>query len=1348
MGVAIEESRDRRALVIDDDAANRREICEVLSRKGYEVSACESMHEAKSFFRSQPLLVAGCVGANGETESFFDHVRATSGAAQPYIIALEDALVSSGVSSAEVNDVLTSPVDSVLLESKIDAARTWLADRSGRVTGNWGDVDVDVDVEPEVADVAKPLFDPATAQLAEELMGAFDMAGEAPPADTLPEPPVGVPEAGAEAFRVRRGSGRAAGPGGGAGGVSRFHLQLMSEACPLAMAMFDGEMRYVYANAAWRRSFGLAESGLAGRGHFEIFSEVSERWQSLCERCLAEGDEQTGEELVEWADGACDWVRWLMRPWYSEDGAVSGMVVSAQSITGERRLRREQRFEADLAEAVMASPGNPLVVLDANGRIVRSNRAAKRLGRWDPVGEDEKYYWEAFLHKGARREAQERFMDFARRLLDGGEFSFPDAEIEEVVGHDGKPRRVVWTNSPRRDEDGEVNGVVRVGFDLDRHENPARDQALRDSVLHELPVPAWRCDADGEIDLVNDAWLTLRGRGLEEELGGGWTDGLDAADVDPLADLLRAAAQGRQSFSKVVRMAGADGQTHRLRFSAKPSDGEDKGCVYGIAVDVSAEHELDAARGEAARLEDAAVASENRAARFEADLAAGGVELKKLQGELADAGAERERFRSIPESAPFGIVLLGRDGGTVYCNPAHAEVAGSDIGAAGSVEDWLHAHCAEPGEAAAAGLVEDWRAKVWRRGTAGVYPLRTDDGSVRELEFRPKLMADGGLLVTMFDVTDSRRGEEALRASEAKFRALFRDSGVGMAMVDRGGSIFDSNPALESLLGYTKAEMAGRGVEEFLAGDGAAQLGELHGSLGGGGGWSGEAVVDLSAADGEEITAHAHVSQVKSPDGSVMFTTYFFHDISDQLRAERGLEDSRAENRALFGASPDMILVLDGAARVVELIPPVDFPLQVDRQASLGRELGEVLPDLGVAAEEMSGALAADGVFQHEFRVAGAGGASHFELRAARSGPSNTVVLVRDVSGFHKAQTKLKWQALTFAHIGDAIVVADMKGRIIDWNPAAEALFGYNKAEAVGLGLHKIYGAGDPEAFRSEFTAAIREHRRWEARAPFVGRDGEGGLCEAVFVPLQDEDGTPLALVGINRDVRQEEVAGAADPRQPDPPGGEGGTVEGAGRGGRAEMQGRLQTTLKTISTLLGLQARGGGGAAAAAQAGKSRVDALALLQNYALADGGFAQVDFGGYVKELVGELLESEAPEEADVTVRINAKGVTLPAGLAMPVALIANELLSNAFRHGCAGREVAEVALAVDIEDGGRGGWLVVKDDGGPLPAGFDSVEGAGLGLRIVRGLAERIGGSLAVEGGAGSEFRVGFRLPPRG
>ena len=84
-----------------------------------------------------------------------------------------------------------------------------------------------------------------------------------------------------------------------------------------------------------------------------------------------------------------------------------------------------------------------------------------------------------------------------------------------------------------------------------------------------------------------------------------------------------------------------------------------------------------------------------------------------------------------------------------------------------------------------------WRSGIWRQEGTKVISMQTGKG-LRELELKSKLLPEGQLLLSMFDVTDSLRAEEALRASEVKFRSIFYDSGVGMALVDKTGNIFDA----------------------------------------------------------------------------------------------------------------------------------------------------------------------------------------------------------------------------------------------------------------------------------------------------------------------------------------------------------------------------------------------------------------------------------------------------------------------------------------------------------------------------------------------------------------------------
>jgi PAS domain-containing protein len=55
-----------------------------------------------------------------------------------------------------------------------------------------------------------------------------------------------------------------------------------------------------------------------------------------------------------------------------------------------------------------------------------------------------------------------------------------------------------------------------------------------------------------------------------------------------------------------------------------------------------------------------------------------------------------------------------------------------------------------------------------------------------------------------------------------------------------------------------------------------------------------------------------------------------------------------------------------------------------------------------------------------------------------------------DITQRKQTQAILRQQALTFQTIYDGIIITDLDGRIIDWNPAAERMFGYSKSEVLG----------------------------------------------------------------------------------------------------------------------------------------------------------------------------------------------------------------------------------------------------------------------------------------------------------
>ncbi len=160
---------------------------------------------------------------------------------------------------------------------------------------------------------------------------------------------------------------------------------------------------------------------------------------------------------------------------------------------------------------------------------------------------------------------------------------------------------------------------------------------------------------------------------------------------------------------------------------------------------------------------------------------------------------------SVADHLPFGVCVLGRDGEVLSENASLRTLLGFALADAADFEGWLERGCAE--ETQREVLLREWRENIWRRQLTRTFSLLTDDGLLKEIEFRPRLLPQGHLLLTLTDVTESRRSEDALRATEAKFRALFHENPTGIALVDRTGSLVDANAALEKLIGATRVEL-------------------------------------------------------------------------------------------------------------------------------------------------------------------------------------------------------------------------------------------------------------------------------------------------------------------------------------------------------------------------------------------------------------------------------------------------------------------------------------------------------------------------------------------------------------
>src|SRR6201996_293572 len=126
-----------------------------------------------------------------------------------------------------------------------------------------------------------------------------------------------------------------------------------------------------------------------------------------------------------------------------------------------------------------------------------------------------------------------------------------------------------------------------------------------------------------------------------------------------------------------------------------------------------------------------------------------------------------------------------------------------------------------------------------------------------------------------------------------------------------------------------------------------------------------------------------------------------------------------------------------------------------------------------------------------------------------------------DITERKEAQTVLLRQAAIFEHLSDAIVITDLRGNITDFNVGGERMLGYRMREILGKPVALFLPPEEALSIRREALAALAAEGTWRGELPFVRRDGSRGVCETVVKPLANARGDIYGAGSINRDITE-----------------------------------------------------------------------------------------------------------------------------------------------------------------------------------------------------------------------------------
>jgi PAS domain S-box-containing protein len=131
------------------------------------------------------------------------------------------------------------------------------------------------------------------------------------------------------------------------------------------------------------------------------------------------------------------------------------------------------------------------------------------------------------------------------------------------------------------------------------------------------------------------------------------------------------------------------------------------------------------------------------------------------------------------------------------------------------------------------------------------------------------------------------------------------------------------------------------------------------------------------------------------------------------------------------------------------------------------------------------------------------------------------VVQEADSSARQRADALLRQQATLLALAHDAVILRAPDGRILTWNDGAAALYGWTAAEALGRTTHdllhtRLLPSGAPGTLTD---ALVASQGAWEGMLEHLRRDGTRVVVESQQALLRAAEGTPEAILEINRDL-------------------------------------------------------------------------------------------------------------------------------------------------------------------------------------------------------------------------------------
>ena len=319
-------------------------------------------------------------------------------------------------------------------------------------------------------------------------------------------------------------------------------------------------------------------------------------------------------------------------------------------------------------------------------------------------------------------------------------------------------------------------------------------------------------------------------------------------------------------------------------------------------------------------------------------------------------------------------------------------------------------------------------------------------------------------------------------------------------------------------------------------------------------------------------------------------------------------------------------------------------------------------------------------------------------------------------------------------HSLDLITRIDKKYNFSYASHASSEVFGYTPRELLTINLFDLVVAGDSAFLKEQLTEIVSTHRPCSVSFLARKKGNEPIWVESTLNPVFDsKTGDFMEFVSVTRNIQELKKR-------------EMGIVEGTKQKENLlrEIHHRVKNNFAILVSLINMQKSQSQNEDVKQSLTnlQLRIRTMALVHEMLYRSEDFEKISFSDYVRSVASVI--SATYGSMNVHLDFQLEPVIINIETAIPLGLILNELLSNAYRHAFTGNSEGIISVTFRKREAPNFYALTISDSGIGLPSGFSMEGSKTMGLQIVDILVKQIEARLLIEQGKGTSFTIIFPI----